>query len=436
MKKKILALLCALALLVSAVPGALALNGDRQRSADVLQTLGLVREGDGRSGMSLNAYASRAEAVTLLVRLSGGEEDAKTERWVAGFLDLPDSLEYIVNYAGHRGWVTGYTPVRFEPDYAVSANGWCAFLLRMLGYSDKTGDFTVEGAAQFARHIGLVTTDYKGLLDRGDLLDIAQDALSFHYRDSEDTILSRLIDSGVVSRSTANALGLLSQEQTARQIADHCSAAVFQMDFYANEKSIKEKDPDSNATGFFIDPSGIAVTNYHSLEGSIYGIATLITGEQYEVERVLYYDVDIDIAVCQVSATELTSRQETSAFAALELAGSDELRMGDKVYSIGNPLGLGLSVSEGVVSDPRRVVKGYQLPCIMDTADISQGSSGGALLNVYGQVVGITCGAYTYGNSMYLAVPADPAMTADLTVEDWSLKEVRDIEWEKLTGED
>lgn len=64
----------------------------------------------------------------------------------------------------------------------------------------------------------------------------------------------------------------------------------------------------------------------------------------------------------------------------------------------------------------------------MNTADISQGSSGGALLNVYGQVIAVTSGAYTYGNSMYLAVPVDPVMSADLTSHSWTLKEVKQME--------
>lgn len=63
----------------------------------------------------------------------------------------------------------------------------------------------------------------------------------------------------------------------------------------------------------------------------------------------------------------------------------------------------------------------------MNTADISQGSSGGALLNVYGQVIAVTSGAYTYGNSMYLAVPVDPVMSADLTSHSWTLKEVKQM---------
>ncbi len=79
---------------------------------------------------------------------------------------------------------------------------------------------------------------------------------------------------------------------------------------------------------------------------------------------------------------------------------------GDTVYTMGNPLGMGLAVSSGIVSAVERPVTGYSLPCIMNTADISHGSSGGALLNAYGQVLAVTTGAFTYGNNMYLAVPS------------------------------
>ena len=98
------------------------------------------------------------------------------------------------------------------------------------------------------------------------------------------------------------------------------------------------------------------------------------------------------------------------------------------VYAIGNPLGLGLAVSSGVVSATAREVERYALPCVMSTADISEGSSGGALLNVYGQAVAVTSGAYVYGNSMYLAVPIDPILTADLTGEGLTLPEVLEAE--------
>ena len=190
---------------------------------------------------------------------------------------------------------------------------------------------------------------------------------------------------------------------------------------------IDAKEPSANASGFFISADGLAVTNYHSIEDSIYATATLATGEVYPVKEVLYYDTAIDIAVLRISQTS-TAHETASAFAYLELVGTGDIRSGDTVYTLGNPLGLGLAVSSGIISSPAREVERYALPCVMNTADISRGSSGGALLNVYGQVIAITSGAYTYGNNMYLAVPADPVMETDLTVPGKTLAEVVKLE--------
>ena len=146
------------------------------------------------------------------------------------------------------------------------------------------------------------------------------------------------------------------------------------------------------------------------------------------MRSVVWYDPDIDLAVLRISPTS-TDGKTASAFAYLELAGTADIRSGDTVYTLGNPLGLGLAVSSGIISAPARDVDRYALPCVMNTADISQGSSGGALLNVYGHVIAVTSGAYTYGNNMYLAVPADPVMEADLTVPGLTLEEVAKIEY-------
>ena len=145
------------------------------------------------------------------------------------------------------------------------------------------------------------------------------------------------------------------------------------------------------------------------------------------MERVIYYDPDIDIAVLRISRTT-TGGKTTSSFKYLEMVGSKDVRPGDRVYSLGNPLGGGLAVSEGVVSATEREVRGYAWPCVVNTADISKGSSGGALMNVYGQVVAVTTGAYAQGNSMYLGVPVDPAMEADLTGRGMTLREVCEAE--------
>ena len=303
-------------------------------------------------------------------------------------------------------------------------------LLRMLGYSDAAGDFAVSDAAAFAWRIGLTHRELQGALSRGDVAESTCDALRFCYKDSTESVIQRLIAGGVCTGAAASALGLLTSELTARQTADRYLSAGFQLVLYRSQEDARQGNPSANASGFFIRSDGLAVTNYHAIRGALSAAATLMNGESYPVERVLYYDPDIDIAVLKVSQTS-TAGRTASAFNFLEVAGTADICPGDTVYAIGNPLGYGLVISSGIIGSTGQKVDRYALPVVVNSADISQGSSGGALINVYGQVIAVTSGAYTYGNNMFLAVPADPVLTADLTEPGWTLAEVA-----HLTGKD
>ena len=420
MKSRFFALLCALVLLVSAIPAASALEGEAGRAADMLAALNIVR-GD----YALNSPATRAHAAVLLVRLAGAEQAAasKVITTRSPYYAAPAYARSSIAYAAAQGWTTSVSAQAYRPDAPLTADAWCTMLLRMLGYSDKAGDFAASDAAVFAQRIGLLSQPLSGELTRGQLFQSIRDALTFSYKDGSATVAERMVERGAASRAAVSALGLLEPELTARQVADRHAAAVFCLDKYDTQEEIDEGTPSGNASGFFISSDGLAVTNYHSIDGGIRTTATLSTGETYPVGTVVWYDPDIDLAVLRISPTS-TDGKTTSAFAYLELAGTADIRSGDTVYTLGNPLGLGLAVSSGIISATARDVDRYALPCVMNTADISQGSSGGALLNVYGHVIAVTSGAYTYGNNMYLAVPADPVLKADLTASGLTLEEV------------
>lgn len=430
MKKRVLAFLCALLLLTGAVPFAAAQEGETLRAADALHTLGLIN-GTGTSGYALESPATRAQAAVLLVRLAGAQQDAAADNWFSGYRDVPAWASRAVHYAVHQGWIDSPASagLDFHPDTAITADEWFTFLLRMLGYDDAAGDFSPDSAALFAQHIGLTPQASTGSLSRGQLFVLLESALSFSYKDGSATVISRLIDRGIVSRAAANALGFLSPVLTARQVAERYTAAAFHLDVYTRQIELDIDMPMVNASGFFISADGLAVTNYHTIEDSVHAVATLSTGEVYPVQRVLYYDPDADIAVIQISKAS-RSGHVTSAFAHLDIApsGTRDVRPGDPVYTLSDPLGMGLAVSSGIISATNRDVERYSVPCLMSTADISQGSSGGALLNALGQVIGVTSGAYTYGNSMYLAVPIDPVLSADLTGEGWTIREIKERE--------
>ena len=115
---------------------------------------------------------------------------------------------------------------------------------------------------------------------------------------------------------------------------------------------------------------------------------------------------------------------EKASFPYLSMLTTETVHVGDTVYALGNPLGLQNSLSTGIISNSQRVTSAFALPMLQNTASISKGSSGGALFNEYGYVIGITSGYFSYGQDMYLAVPIDAVLEADLTVEGLTLPQL------------
>ncbi|MBE6964172.1 MAG: trypsin-like peptidase domain-containing protein [Ruminococcaceae bacterium] len=419
MKKQLLALLLALTLSTAILPApAAALEGEANRSADTLFALGLIY-GDG-DDYTMSAPFTRAQAAVSLIALAGTRQSAAAAAALpSAFADTPAWAAGEINYAVQQGWLDR-TDARLRPYEPITADAWFAMLLRMLGYSDKTGDFAADEAALFARHIGLAFRNYTDTLTLGDAFESMRDALTFSYKGTDTSVIRQLADRGACS--PAAAAPLLDKSLTARQAADRHMAAMAQLFLYNDRMSENTESTAYNSTAFFITADGLAVTNYHSICTNPCGMATLITGEAYPVERVLYYDKGTDLAIIRIFRTS-TEGKTVSAFATLELAGTDEIRSGDAVYALSNPLGLGLSVSSGIINNPASSVAGASVPYIVNSANISQGSSGGALLNEYGHVIGVTSGSYTEGNNMFLASPADPLLRADLTAEGLSLED-------------
>ena len=156
-------------------------------------------------------------------------------------------------------------------------------------------------------------------------------------------------------------------------------------------------------SGFFVCQSGIAVTNHHVMANWPEAMIRTHSGTQYEVLGYYYYYLGADLAVIQVGGGH---------FPYLTIGDSDALRIGDSVYAIGSPLGYHNTFSTGVVSrfDDVAVFDIYRVyGMIQFTAPISGGSSGGALLNDRGHVIGITTAAYTrdMAQAINFAVPID-----------------------------
>ena len=142
-------------------------------------------------------------------------------------------------------------------------------------------------------------------------------------------------------------------------------------------------------SGFIFTDDGYIITNYHVIEGANTVTVSTYDGTQYDA-KIIGYDESNDVAVLKVEAQGLTP---------VVIGSSDKLNVGDSVVAIGNPLGeLTFSLTAGAVSALNRDVtmsSGSTQELIQTDCAINSGNSGGALFNMYGEVVGITNAKYS-----------------------------------------
>lgn len=168
----------------------------------------------------------------------------------------------------------------------------------------------------------------------------------------------------------------------------------------------------SSGSGFFIDSNGTLITNYHVIDDGLSGAIQLYDGTVATIDSVIGYDKKLDIAILSTSA------KNTSP---VKIADSI-IQIGETVYAIGYPeaFKLGFSSStftSGMVS-MNRSIEGYSY--IQSTVNITHGNSGGALINKYGEVVGITTSGITYANIDYmnLSIPIQRIDTVSRTANE------------------
>jgi serine protease Do len=148
-----------------------------------------------------------------------------------------------------------------------------------------------------------------------------------------------------------------------------------------------ERRMQSLGSGFIIDPSGIIVTNNHVIDGADEVTVTLQDNTSLKA-TVIGRDDRMDIAVLQVKSDK--------PLPAVAFGDSDASRVGDWVLAIGNPFGLGGSVTAGIVSARGRDIRqGPYDDFIQTDAAINKGNSGGPLFNMDGEVIGINTAIYS-----------------------------------------
>lgn len=165
------------------------------------------------------------------------------------------------------------------------------------------------------------------------------------------------------------------------------------------DKDMRQK---SLGSGFIISNAGYILTNYHVIAGAEKISISLADKREFEA-KIVGKDEKTDIALIKID----THKQDLPT---VGLGDSDSLNIGDWVIAIGNPFGLGHTVTQGIVSAKARIIGAGPYDNFIQTdAAINPGNSGGPLINMKGQVVGINTAIVVTGQGIGFAIPINMA---------------------------
>jgi|GEM_PF-1028518 len=416
MKKLSFLIVTLLVLLVLAMPASAA---DYTLQAETLKHLGLFLGTD--NGFELERVATRAESAAMTVRLLGKEGEARQRNFAHPFTDVPEWASIYVGYLYHHNITTGIADDLFGSAQIATPAQYATFILRALGYDDSAGDFSWDKSLEKMISLGILNSGQAADFSpnagapRGDVVAISYFSLFANLKDSNKTLIEKLytLDQAITSeqlKAAAAIDGRLSMfsnvfgvakpypqggELSSEEIYAKASDAVFKID----TKILSDADFGSGS-GFFITSDGIAVTNMHVIALMSSASITMTDASTYPVEGILALHPEADIAIIKIKG---------SGFPYLEVGDPSMLRTAQRIYCLGSPYGFDNTISDGLVSNVKREYEDYTY--IQISAPIAPGSSGGALLNEYGQVVGITTSGFEQGQ-VNLAVPISELATA------------------------
>jgi serine protease Do len=165
----------------------------------------------------------------------------------------------------------------------------------------------------------------------------------------------------------------------------------------------EEEVPRGVGSGFIISADGYVMTNAHVVDGADEVYVTMTDKREFKA-KIIGSDKNTDVALVKIEGSNLPR---------LTMGTSDKIRVGEWVIAIGSPFGLDNTVTAGIISAKARDIAGEYLPLIQTDVAVNPGNSGGPLINMRGEVVGINSQIFSRSGGymgISFAVPIDEAM--------------------------
>lgn len=351
-----------------------------------------LMQGDSRNTFNPYGEITAAEAIALASRIHSIYHKGRTE-----FLNASPWYRYYVEYALYNNII----PSEYSDyDIKLSREEFVSILAKALPSSEFNRINNISyGSLPDVPKTNIYADDIYMLYNAGILTGNDNygtfEPLSSIHRCEVSTIITRMIDITLRKKNSFEpfnkpATSVPKAKLTAEEISRRCSSAVFYVDIYGFSGV-----PIGSGSGFFISQDGLAITNCHVVENAGYLEITTTDDKVYNDITIMDYDRAHDVALIKINGG--------NNFNYLKPDADFKLIQGQTVYAIGSPRGLSNTMSQGIISNVERVIN--DIPFIQISAQIDGGSSGGALINEYGNVIGVVSASIGDAADLNLAVP-------------------------------
>jgi V8-like Glu-specific endopeptidase len=283
---------------------------------------------------------------------------------------------------------------------------WVGFALLFVGLSSVTGNMLRDKAADFHKNdktnLAALTMWVAGPGEESAAAEPIVATTPVTVADAGPAAVKDVKDASTVAKVTPDASADAPDKTDEDDKKTFTPAALFkEMSPAVVTITVHGVQGMGGGTGFIVDKSGIVITNEHVINDSTTISVKLLNGTWASKVELLVADEDQDLAVLKIT----TDEELHSA----TVGDSDSVQVGERAISIGNPLGLEHTLTDGLVS-ARRTYEGKKM--IQMSTPVSPGNSGGPLFNLHGEVIGVSTaqiGSYRRGQNLNLAIPINQA---------------------------